>query len=223
MIKTKNDVYNEIVMQDNRPICPDCGEEMVIWECPPFNFEDGSGWGTPYLYVCFNNDCPPYVNGWKSLKDNYGRTASCRCICYPGEEVRDYMLVLSRIGGTNLIMDEEIEKKRAELEAVLHLHLEYIKVYRYALDDDALLEMVLDRKLLPEIRLKAVEIIGEVGGLNVIEPIMNHHFSNSEREAMVKASIEFIHKRYHTKECPFCTEFVKALDVVCKHCKRKFS
>ena len=70
-IQTKEDVYNKMVT-DKRPVCPHCGQEMVIWECPPMTFSDGLGWGTPYLYVCFNDDCPFYLEGWEEIYDKYG-------------------------------------------------------------------------------------------------------------------------------------------------------
>ena len=33
-ILTREDVYNKMVNQE-KPVCPHCGQEMVIWECPP--------------------------------------------------------------------------------------------------------------------------------------------------------------------------------------------
>jgi hypothetical protein len=29
---------------------------MKIWEVPPINVGDGLGWGTPFLFMCFNDE-----------------------------------------------------------------------------------------------------------------------------------------------------------------------
>ena len=55
-IETKEQVLEKIMAQD-KPVCPKCDQTMNLWEVPSINFSDGLGWGTPYLYVCFNDDC----------------------------------------------------------------------------------------------------------------------------------------------------------------------
>jgi hypothetical protein len=63
MFETREQVLEKILEQP-KPSCPHCKEEMNIWEVPPFNFSDGLGWGAPFLYLCFNDECPLYTKGW---------------------------------------------------------------------------------------------------------------------------------------------------------------
>ncbi len=53
--------------------CPKCGEKMNRWYTPL-----SLSWGTPYQYVCFNDDCPYYVRGWKWMEERYNKKASYR-------------------------------------------------------------------------------------------------------------------------------------------------
>jgi hypothetical protein len=53
--------------------CPHCGSQMLKWYTPP-----ALTWGTPYQYVCFNDECGYYVRGWKWLEQQYNKKASYR-------------------------------------------------------------------------------------------------------------------------------------------------
>ena len=53
--------------------CPKCGSRMLRWYTPP-----DLSWGTPYHYVCFNDECPYYVNGWEWMESRYNKKASYR-------------------------------------------------------------------------------------------------------------------------------------------------
>ncbi len=216
-ILTRDDVYNKMV-NEKRPVCPHCGQEMLIWECPPMTFSDGLGWGTPFLYVCFNDDCPPYLEGWKNIMEQYANVASYRCICDPMSGKMDSMVVYSRDGGKGSIIDEEIKAGEEARKAAEKKGLEELNAHYEARDVDAILKLLLAKDTLPAVGLKAAEIIGEAGGLDVIEPIRNHAFEDDQVKERVEASIEMIHKRNYTKECPFCAEIIKARAVVCKHC-----
>lgn len=216
-ILTREDVYNKMVKED-KPVCPHCGQKMVIWECPPVSFSDGLGWGTPFLYVCFNDNCPPFVEGWKNIMDNYATVASYRCTCDPMSGTIDSMVVYSREGGSGYVIDEEVRAREAAQKAAEKKGLEEINAYLEAGDGNAILKVLLSDDGVKPVRLKAAEVIGEVGGLDAIEPIRNHAFENDLIKEKAEASIELIHKRNYTKECPFCAEIIKARAVVCKHC-----
>ena len=83
--ETKEQVLERVLDQD-KPKCPHCREEMSIWEVPSITVGDGLGWGTPYLFICFNDNCVCYQRGWDHMKENYAHTASYRCMNYPGTE-----------------------------------------------------------------------------------------------------------------------------------------
>ncbi|MBN1841564.1 MAG: zinc ribbon domain-containing protein [Deltaproteobacteria bacterium] len=216
-ILTREDVYNKMVSQ-KKPVCPHCGQEMVIWECPPVNFSDGLGWGTPYLYVCFNDNCPPFVQGWKDIMDNYATAASYRCICDPMSGVINSMVVYSREGASGGIIDEEVRAREEALKVAKKKGLEDLDALFEARDANSILKVLLADDTLPPVGFKAAEMIGEIGELDVIEPVRNHVFKNQPVKEKVEASIEMIHQRNYTKECPFCAEIIKARAIVCKHC-----
>lgn len=56
------------------PQCPHCGQAMKKWRIPL-----GSTWPYDYFFVCFNDDCPYYVRGWRHIWRQQRTRASYRC------------------------------------------------------------------------------------------------------------------------------------------------
>lgn len=56
------------------PKCPYCNKRMQKWKVP-----ENSTWPYYFFYVCFNDDCPYFVEGWQHLWKEQHIRASYRC------------------------------------------------------------------------------------------------------------------------------------------------
>jgi hypothetical protein len=41
------------------------------------------GFGGSFLWICTNNECPLFVNGWKNMAEKYGELTSIRYMIEP--------------------------------------------------------------------------------------------------------------------------------------------
>ena len=215
--ETKEQVLEKVLSQE-KPLCPHCGNAMTIWEVPPFDFADGLGWGTPYLFVCFNDECPLYVRGWQNMEENYSQCASYRCINYPGTEQFQCIPVFSPMGGTGQIVDEQVLAEQERLKEKTKIGFSILADAYVSKDSVTVVTLLLDGAQPQRVRLKAAEMIGDIGELEAIEPIKNARFENEIIQKQVDASVKKIHDRYFTRECPFCAEVIKKRAKICKHC-----
>ena len=215
--ETKEQVLEKVLSQD-KTLCPHCGVEMNIWEVPPFSFSDGLGWGTPYLFVCFNDECPLYVNGWKNLEENYAHNASYRCMNYPGTQQFECIPVFSPIGGTGQIIDDQVLVEQEMLKERIKRGFSILRDAYVSKDGVTVVRMLLDATEPQRVRLKAAEMVGDIGELEAIEPIKNVRFGIEIIQKKVDESVQKIHERYFTRECPFCAEIIKKRAKICKHC-----
>ncbi len=215
--ETKEQVLEKVLSQD-KTLCPHCGVKMNIWEVPPFSFSDGLGWGTPYLFVCFNDECPLYVNGWKNLEENYAHNASYRCMNYPGTQQFECIPVFSPMGGTGQIIDEQVLVEQEILKEKIKRGFSILTDAYLSKDCVTVVRMLLDATEPQRVRLKAAEMVGDIGELEAIEPIKNVRFGNEIIQKKVDESVQKIHGRYFTRECPFCAEIIKKRAKICKHC-----
>ena len=60
------------------PVCSHCGELMKKMEMPP-----EAGYDSPFMYVCFNDECSYFVNGLKWMKEKYEVNSSYRQMVNP--------------------------------------------------------------------------------------------------------------------------------------------
>jgi hypothetical protein len=216
--ETKEQVLERILTQP-KPKCPHCGEEMNLWEVPPVNVGDGLGWGTPYLYICFNDNCSCYQQGWDHMKETYAQTASYRSINYPGTKTFEIIPVFSSMGGRGQVIDEQVLAEQEALKEAIKKGFSILAECYVSKDGPQILRMLFDAAEPVRVRAKAAEMIGDIGELEAIEPIRNATFGNEILQKKIDEAISKIHKRFFTRECPFCAEIIKKRAKICKHCQ----
>jgi hypothetical protein len=59
------------------PTCPHCQQVMEQMDS---RFLD---WDSPFLWVCYNNDCSLFKKGWDHMMENFGQLVSYRCMIHP--------------------------------------------------------------------------------------------------------------------------------------------
>jgi hypothetical protein len=59
------------------PTCPHCKAEMEQMDSRHLD------WESPYLWVCFNNDCTLFKKGWNHMMESYGQLVSYRFMIHP--------------------------------------------------------------------------------------------------------------------------------------------
>jgi len=220
MFETREQVLEKILEQ-KKPKCPHCGQEMNLWEVPPISFSDGLGWGVPFLFLCFNDDCPLYRRGWEHIQETYAHKASYRCMNYPGTQQYEVIPVFSDMGGRGQIIDDQVLAEEAALKEAIKRGFNILAECYVSKDGPQVLTILMDSSEPVRVRVKAAEIIGEIGELEAIDPLRNIKFGNELIQQNVDNSIKKIHERYFTRECPFCAEIIKKRATVCKHCRKE--
>lgn len=218
--ETKEELLEKYIRMD-KPHCPHCEKTMTLWEVPPINFSDGLGWGTPYLFICFNDECPSYKQGWDHLGKTMEAPASYRCINEPGQKNFEYMPVFSPVGATGGKLDDatllEAEAKKELLKQTFSLLTDYY----LSRDWDEILKVLLDPRIPPKARLKAAEMVGELGDAEAVVHLINHKFPTPVLQEGVEKAIAHLHERHYTRECPYCAEIIKQRATLCKHCSQE--
>ena len=215
--ETKEEVLQKILDSD-KPQCPHCSEEMNLWEVPLITFSDGLGWGTPYLFVCFNDKCSVYQEGWDNLKENYAQNASYRCINYPGTTTFELMPVFSPVGAQGQIIDDAVLAQQKALEEATKKGFSLLATCYVEKDWPSVLRVLLDSGEPVRVRIKAAEMMGDFAELESIDPMRGARFGNEKLQKQVDATIKKVHERFYTRECPYCAEIIKKRAKVCKHC-----
>ncbi len=220
--ETKEQLLEKYIEMD-KPHCPHCEQGMTLWEVPPINFSDGLGWGTPYLFVCFNDECSSFKSGWDNLKETMEMGASYRCYIEPGTTNFEYMPVFSAAGGTGGKVDDEALIHQEAKKELLKQTFSVLTDYYMTKDWDEILKISLDVHIPDRARLKAVEMVGEIGGAEATEHLLNHNFPTPVLQKGVDEAIQQLHERHYTRECPYCAEIIKKRAKLCMHCNKEFS
>lgn len=213
----------EQVMDEKKTVCPHCGQKLNKWSTPTFNFSDGLGWCTPFLYVCFNDECRFFRNSWKQMSEVYGQEMGYRYMLHPDSGESSSVPVGNRLAMKGDIIDEikeaqetlELEERKKAFQALTD--------YFIGKDVDSIIGVLIDENGFGSVRLKAAEHIGELGELRAIEPIANYKFSHEVIQKKVDEAIAKIHKKNFTMECPYCAEIIKIRANICKHCGKELT
>jgi len=208
---------------EDKTVCPHCGQKLNKWSTPSFNFADGLGWCTPFLYVCFNDECKFYSNSWKQMSEAYGQEMGYRYMVHPDSGESSSVPVGSKYAMKGDIIDEVREsQEKADIEARKKA-FQSLTDYYIGKDVESLMKVLMDEDGFGSVRLKAAEHLGEVGELGAIEPMANHKFANEVIQKKVDESIQKIHKKNFTMECPYCAETIKIRAKICKHCGKELT
>jgi hypothetical protein len=218
--ETKEQILEKLLEQE-KPVCPHCKQEMSLWEVPPVNFSDGLGWGTPYLYVCFNDDCSIYQEGWDNMRENFGRNSSYRCMRYPGSNGYECMPVFSPEGASGQIINDEAVFQQEMLKESIKKGFSILADCYNNNDGVAVLRMLTDGTEPMRVRMKAAEMIGDIGAIDAVDPLRGLKFGNQILQEKVDKAVKKIHERHFTRECPFCAEIIKQRARICKHCGKE--
>ncbi len=219
-IESKAEAF-ERIMSQKKPLCPHCDKEMSLWEVPEINFSDGLGWGEPYLFVCFNDDCKLFKEGWDDLLEQVGHISSYRCMNYPGTEKFELMPVFSQQGGQGQVIDDQSIAEEEALKQAMKNGFSKLADCYVDKDSVQILKILIDATEPVRVRLKAAEMIGDVGETDVIDSLRYYKYGHQKIVKQVEESINNIHKRCFTKECPYCAEIIKERAKICKHCSKE--
>jgi hypothetical protein len=217
--ETREEILEKVLAM-KKPDCPHCGEPMSIWEVPPITVGDGLGWGTPYLFICFNDSCPLYTQGWDHMKETYAHTASYRCMNYPGTAQFELIPVFSDMGAKGQIIDEAALAAETAQKESIKRGFSLLAEYYVSRDGPAALRLLLDPSEAMKVRIKAAEMLGDIGEIDAIDPLRGLKVGNQILETKLLEAVTKIHERTHTRECPFCAEIIKSRAKICKHCGR---
>jgi hypothetical protein len=174
----------------------------------------------PYLFLCFNDECPLYVQGWDHLEETYSHRASYRCMNYPGTQQYELMPVFSPMGARGQIIDDQVLLEEETLKENIKRGFSVLADCYVNKDGVSTLRIVLDATEPMRVRTKAAEMLGDIGSLEAIDPLTNLKVGNEILQAALAKAVAAIHERHFTRNCPFCDEIIKKKAKVCKHCGR---
>lgn len=204
---------------DEVHICPHCQQKMACCEAPQIHVGDGLGWGSDVMFICLNDECSLFIRGWEHLDGQYGHRASYRYMELPGSKESNVMMVGTKDAFKGNVIDPEVlreQNKRYQQEK------EAIKQLDTCLEEknlEPVMTLVLDEAAGREHRHRALGLMMQLNDLNCIDPIRNHSFRDTSLEQEANMIISRILKNNFKKECPFCSEIIKAQAVKCLHCQ----
>ena len=200
--------------------CPYCSAQLTLCHAPPIHVGDGLGWGSEYLFICLNNECQLFVNGWKNIENNYGHVGSYRHMKLPDSNESYSMMVGGEDAFTGSIVDpEQIKQSNRRYQK----ERESVAALATCVADknlEPVLYLLLDDHVSLAVKQRAAELLKPLNDLACIEPLRNHAIRDPYLEQTINLAIVAIMNAHFVKECPYCAELVKVRAKLCMHCQK---
>jgi len=206
---------------EEKHYCPHCSGDLVLCHAPAVHVGDGLGWGSEYLFICLNDNCPLFVKGWDYIANQYGHVGSYRYMEIPNSKESYNMMVVGKEAFTGSIVDIEAIKRQSGRYQRQQEALAALETCVEQKDLAPVLTIILDESASIDDRKRAVGMLAKLNDIACIEPLRNHAFRDPHLEQEVNLAIGQVLANNFLKECPYCTELIKARATVCKHCQRE--
>ena len=198
--------------------CPHCNTKLSCCSVPPFHVGDGLGWGCEVFFVCLNDECSLFANGWKHIDSQYGKVGSYRYMKLPNEKKGSAMMVVSKMAFTGSILDpDQVEESNSRYQQEKE-SLKKLETCVAEKNLEPVIFLITDEESNLKGRRKACSLLTELCDTSCIDPIRNHKFRHTEIEQAADIAISNMLKKLYKKECPHCAEIIKAQAATCKHC-----
>lgn len=89
-------------MKQSKFVCAHCGKPLSKWLVP-----EDTNWSEEFFFVCFNDDCPYYRDGWKWMKERFNQNVSYRYAINPRTGASLMIPVWSDSATRERIVDDE--------------------------------------------------------------------------------------------------------------------
>lgn len=208
---------------EEKHACPHCKGELTLCHAPPVHVGDGLGWGSEYLFICLNDICPLFVNGWDNIANQYGHVGSYRYMKIPNSKENYCMMVVTKEAFTGSVVDIEAIKRQ---DVRYQQQQEALATLDTCVEQKQLapvLTVLLDESIQVDNRKRAASLLVPLNNIACIEPLRNHSFKDAHLEQEVNLAIGQILANNFLKECPYCAELIKNRATVCKHCQKDLS
>ena len=208
---------------ENIPDCPHCKQKLSCCEAPPIHIGDGLGWGSEILYICLNDGCSVFLNGWDQIEEKFGHHASYRYMQLPDSNESNVMMVGNADAFKASVINPETIAKQNKRYQKEKAALEKLDRCVEEKDLEPVLTLILDEAAAVNGRKKAISLLVEINNLDCVDPIRNHRFRDTSLESDCNVAIIQILKKNYKKECPYCMEIIKSQASICMHCKNEVS
>lgn len=205
---------------EEKHVCPHCHTELTLCHAPAIHVGDGLGWGSEYLFICLNDSCSLYTNGWEFIERQYGHAGSYRYMELPNSRESYSMMVGGEGAFTGSIVDVEDLRRRNVRHQKLQEALAQLDTCLVSKDMEPVLTVLLDDAAHLDDRKKAVALLVPLNDLGCVEVLRNHHFKDEHILHEVNMALQTLLQNHFLKECPYCAELIKLRARVCKHCRR---